>query len=60
MDIDISDFFVVKDFQSKEKEDEFHQLNFKSQKVLMNGELGADLVTICKFGGIIESKIILT
>ncbi len=52
LDIDISDFFVLNDFQSEGKDIDILQLNFKSRKVLMVGELGNDMLAFCKNGGL--------
>lgn len=51
LDIDISDFIELIDFKSDEKENENLQINLKFRQVLMSGELGEEMVEICKNGG---------
>ncbi len=42
---------MLNDFQSEGREDDILQLNFKVFKVLMTGELGEDMLVLCKNGG---------
>ena len=53
LEIDISDFFVLNNFQPDGKENYYSlQLNLKSPQVLMSGMLAEEMLEICKEGGI--------
>ncbi len=51
LDIDISDFFVLDEFQPEGAEKDILLLKFKSPKVLMTGKLGREILPLCKNGG---------
>ncbi len=50
-DIDISDFFVLNEFQSDGRDDDILKPDCKVRKVLMTGELEKDILAVCKNGG---------
>ncbi len=51
VDVDISEFFELNDFQSEAKLNDV-EINLKFKKLLMTGELGEDMERYCKNGGI--------
>ncbi len=53
LDIEISDFFEFRHFQSEEQVNANPQLEINFQKILMSGELEEEMMTICRNGGII-------
>ncbi len=51
LDIDNSDFFVLDEFKHEGAEKDIPLNKLESFKVLMAGELGIDILPLCKNGG---------
>ncbi len=52
IDIDISDFFVLEDFQVERRDKDFTLFSSECLKILMVGEIGKDILGIHKNGGL--------
>ncbi len=52
LDIEISDFFVLNDFQPEGIDGKNLQLEFENHKVLMAGMVGREILTKCDNGGL--------